>query len=119
MSASNRREWILKKESEIRCEVGENETLTLKLTSGSAEIFGTEMAQNKEYAFKNQNLAVFTWYGCTIESTGVGEHAIYLAETTPMVAYANTHIQLEARRDVALNNGDYGPRVSCIILLIL
>ena len=36
----------------------------------------------------------------------------YESERTPMVAYANTHAQLEARRDVALANGVYGPRVS-------
>ena len=37
--------------------------------------------------------------------------SVYKADTTPLVAYVNTHIQLEARRDVALANQDYGPRV--------
>eukprot|EP01031_Cornospumella_fuschlensis_P033684 gene33684-40749_t len=54
---STRREWILQKETELRCEVSEATALTLKLTAGNAEIFGVEMALNKEYAFKDQNIA--------------------------------------------------------------
>ncbi|RYH19365.1 hypothetical protein EON65_26210 [archaeon] len=108
---STKREWVLQKETELRCEVSEATVLTLKLTAGNAEIFGVEMALNKEYSFKDQNIAVFTWYGCSIESSG-GESGMYIADTTPMVAYVNTHIQLEARRDVALVNRERGPRVS-------
>jgi polyribonucleotide 5'-hydroxyl-kinase len=102
----------LKKETEIRCEVPEGASLMLKLVSGSAEIFGVEMAPNKEYTFRDQNIAVFTWYGCTIESSG-DDSGLYDTDTTPMIAYVNTHVQLEARRDVALANKDNGPRVSC------
>lgn len=110
-----KREWILQKETELRCEVGENAVLTLKLTSGNAEVFGVELALNKEYSFKDQNIAVFTWYGCTLETIG-GDSGLYVADSTPMVAYVNTHIQLEARRDVALANKDRGPRVSDLTL---
>ena len=114
------KEWVLKKENEIRCEVGETELLILKLTSGTAEIWGVEMAQNKEYAFKDQNVAVFTWYGCTVESSGLDRtNAIYLANDTPMIAYVNTHVQLQAKRDVALNNSERGPRVRHILLVIV
>lgn len=115
---SAKREWALKKETELRCEVGENATLTLKLTSGNAEIFGVEMAINKEYSFRDQNIAVFTWYGCTVESSGE-DSGIYLADSTPMIAYVNTHIQLEARREVAWANKERGPRVSLIAILSL
>jgi polyribonucleotide 5'-hydroxyl-kinase len=110
-----RKEWILKKETELRCEAKENEWLTVRLTNGLAELFGVELAQNKEYTFHDQNFAIFTWYGCTIETisniTGGDGSSIYVADTTPMIAYVNTHIQLEARRDVALANNDFGPRV--------
>ena len=102
--------WTLKKESEIRCEVSDTDSpLILKLVSGTAEIFGVEMTLNKEYVFVNENFALFTWYGCVIESTGNGQ--IYESGNTPMVAYVNTHIQLEALRDVAFANGTVGPRV--------
>lgn len=111
-STSSKKEWSLKKESELRCEVGEGAGLAVRLTSGNAEIFGVEMAVGKDYHFRDQNFAVYTWYGCTLETSGEG--SIYVADTTPMVAYINTHIQLEARRDVALANGELGPRVSSI-----
>lgn len=105
-----KKEWTLKRESEMRCEVSETNSLTLKLLNGSAEIFGIEMAPNKEYVFRDQNIAVYTWYGCIIESIGV-DSTLYIADSTPMIAYVNTHIQLEAKRDVAVANNDNGPRV--------
>eukprot|EP01038_Epipyxis_sp_PR26KG_P007434 gene7434-10130_t len=110
---ANKKEWILKKETEIRCEVPEQAVLTIKLISGTAELFGVELAANKDYSFKDQNIAIFTWYGCTIESSGADD-ALYVADSTPMVAYVNTHVQLEARRDVALANSDFGPRVMIV-----
>lgn len=110
---SNKKVWDLKKETEIRCELGENDSLSLRLLTGSAEVFGIEMAPNKEYIFKDANVAVFTWYGCSLESSG-DDSGLYVADSTPMVAYVNTHVQLEARRDVALANKDYGPRVMLV-----
>ena len=111
MSSTAKREWILKKESELRCEVNENSTLTIKVTKGTAEIFGIELAPNKEYTFKDQNIAVFSWYGCTLETSGA-DSSLYVADSTPMVAYMNIHIQLESRRDYALAENEIGPRVS-------
>lgn len=106
----NKRTWNLKRESELRCEIGENETMSLKLTSGSAEIFGIELSLNKEHFFTDENFAVFTWYGCTLETSSTCD-TFYESDSTPMISYVNTHVQLEARRDVALKNGDFGPRV--------
>lgn len=60
---------------------------------------------------------MFTWYGCTIETTG-WVSSIYVAQETPMKSYVNTHAQLEARRDKALQalqagrTNVTGPRVS-------
>ena len=34
LNGPSKKEWKLNKESEIRCEVGENSVLTLKLVSG-------------------------------------------------------------------------------------
>ena len=62
--------------------------------------------------FHDQNIAIFTWYGCTVESSGA-DSTLYIADSTPMVSYVNTHVQLEAKRDVALANNDQGPRVTC------
>jgi polyribonucleotide 5'-hydroxyl-kinase len=116
-----RTEWVLEPETELRCESCEGEVLTLRLLEGNAEIFGVEMAPNKEYHFSDENFAVYTWYGCKLEantnsnspsSVNMSMSSAYKADTTPNVAYVNTHSQLEARRDVALANQEYGPRVS-------
>jgi len=108
----------LRAENELRCEVGEKQTLTVRLLSGDGEIFGVEMAAGREYKFMDENLAIFTWYGCKVETLlcaadgtpGVHDD-FYTADNTPMVAYVNTHSQLEARRDVAVTTEDCGPRV--------
>lgn len=103
--------WVLKDESELRCEIGENSSLSVKLIEGNAEIFGVELTLNKEYKFSDENVAIFSWYGCKIEMSPPNIEGVYISDTTPMVAYVNTHSQLEARRDAALSNNDDGPRV--------
>lgn len=132
-----KKEWTLKAEHELRCEIPEGKPLVIKLLSGTAEIFGIEMAILKEYHFSDDNIAVFTWfeylksyiyqsnisiliflyrYGCVLETSG--DCFIYESDTTPMVSYVNTHVQLEAKRDVALANGDIGPKVIKFIFII-
>ncbi|KAM3567347.1 hypothetical protein VYU27_010505, partial [Nannochloropsis oceanica] len=101
--------WELRPESELRFEVNGNETFTLVLQSGTAEIFGCELVPGKEYAFHDTKLAAFTWYGAVFETSE--SEGVYVSEETPMVAYANTHAQLEARRDAALASEGQGPRV--------
>lgn len=112
-SASPAKRWNLRAENELRCEVGENELLFVRVSSGSCEIFGVELVVGKEYTFTDVNLAVFSWYGCVLETSGDCS-AMYESDSTPMVAYVNSHAQLEALRDVALANGDYGPRVMIV-----
>jgi polyribonucleotide 5'-hydroxyl-kinase len=103
---------VLKAESELRCEVSEGEVLGVKLVKGACELFGIELFLNKEYSFHDESIALFTWYGCTLEISGNCSHEkLYESDKTPMVSYVNTHMQLEAKRDVALANGDNGPRV--------
>jgi len=90
--------------------VKERESLSLCLLKGSCEIFGIELAVNKKYSFINENIAVFTWDGCTIRTEGTCQ-AIYTSNETPMATIVNINAQLEARREVAMANGDSGPRV--------
>jgi hypothetical protein len=40
-------------------------------SSGSAEIFGAELAVQKAYTFSDVKLAAFTWYGAQIETAGI------------------------------------------------
>jgi polyribonucleotide 5'-hydroxyl-kinase len=112
------KEYDIAAENELRCEVKESHVLSVRLVKGDAECFGVELALNKIYKFSDQNMAIFSWYGCKLEffltniedSTKLHDD-YYCADSTPMIAYVNTHAQLEARRDVAVNNDDSGPRV--------
>eukprot|EP00428_Durinskia_dybowskii_P085932 CAMPEP_0170436592 /NCGR_PEP_ID=MMETSP0117_2-20130122/44224_1 /TAXON_ID=400756 /ORGANISM="Durinskia baltica, Strain CSIRO CS-38" /LENGTH=434 /DNA_ID=CAMNT_0010696639 /DNA_START=70 /DNA_END=1371 /DNA_ORIENTATION=- len=118
--ATSTKQRVLKKETEMRCEVAENTSLTLKLVAGSAEIFGIEMAPNKEYNFKDQNIAVFHGMGARLRHLEMivafsgDDSGLYESDSTPMVSYVNTHIQLESRRDIALSNKDNGPRIMIV-----
>lgn len=102
--------YTLSSETELRCEIPEGETLSVTTVSGNAEVFGVELVCNKAYSFTDDSIAIFSWYGCVVETVGE-KSTVYVADSTPMASYVNTHMQLEARRDVALANGDSGPRV--------
>lgn len=90
--------FTLSKESELRIEVGWDTPLRLQLTSGAAEIFGTELPPQYWLTFPPAHkFAIFTWNGATVEVDGVAEVA-YVADETPMVSYVNVHAVLERRR---------------------
>ena len=115
--ATLKKEWLLKPESELRCETtsdagasSSNSVFVARLVEGNAEIFGIEMAVNKDYSFRDASFAIFTWYGCKIETVGEAQ-SLYVSDKTPMISYVNTHVQLEAKRDVALANNSNGPRI--------
>lgn len=80
-----------------------------KVLSGTAEIFGTELAIGHNYTFRGTKAAIYTWHGCRIEVTGPCDE--YTAEETPMVSYVNTHFALERLRDDAAKSNREGPRV--------
>ncbi|KAI9350601.1 hypothetical protein DFJ73DRAFT_795906 [Zopfochytrium polystomum] len=111
-SAPPAREVIVKPEQELRLEVGVKETVTLKVKSGRAEIFGTELAENAEYSFSGAKLAVFTWDGCVVELKGQCDD--YVAGDTPMQSYLNVHIALERIREEASSSGAVGPTVMIV-----
>ncbi|XP_014676497.1 PREDICTED: polyribonucleotide 5'-hydroxyl-kinase Clp1-like isoform X2 [Priapulus caudatus] len=79
-----------------------------------AEIFGTELIQNKKYVFySGGKIAVFTWHGCVLELSGKTEVA-YIAKETPMVMYINTHAALEQMRVKAETDNTSGPTVMVV-----
>jgi Pre-mRNA cleavage and polyadenylation factor IA/II complex, subunit CLP1 len=98
---------------ELRLEVPSHTTVTLTLLSGSAEIFGAEMAtltsdpSKQSYLISGPaKLAVFTWHGCVLDvdvEFGKELEISYTSdETVANVAHVNTHAQLEAMRDEAM-----------------
>lgn len=106
-------DWTLPVKRELRVEVGEADCI-ITLEHGSAEIFGREMNLNQPYTFNDENIAIFTWYGCQIKIGGRCTHAYIADENVNMVAMMNSHHILEAKRDVARANGTSGPRVSVL-----
>ncbi|KAI1660924.1 Clp1-domain-containing protein [Daldinia decipiens] len=101
---------------EYRFEVPHGSTLDIKLTSGTAEKDGTELAPNTPYTFTATKSKINTWHGCTLEiSSPTGNYDAYTseptAEETPMVSYLNLHFKLEALRTAADKTKQMGPRI--------
>ncbi|KJA27017.1 hypothetical protein HYPSUDRAFT_35536 [Hypholoma sublateritium FD-334 SS-4] len=94
--------WDLAPESEYRFELDPEQSVSIKLVKGQAEIFGFELAEGKPYLFGFEcKAALFTWRGCTIEVTG-DPATDYVSDETPMRAYATLHLALEQMRVRAL-----------------
>ncbi|KAF2497106.1 Clp1-domain-containing protein [Lophium mytilinum] len=98
--------------SEYRFEVPFTRTLRLRILSGTAELFGTELAPNSKdaYTLSGTKGAVYTWHGCRLELAGEPESE-YVAEETQMTSYANVHFALENAREKAGAQKEIGPRV--------
>ncbi|KAH8602071.1 Pre-mRNA cleavage complex II protein Clp1-domain-containing protein [Bisporella sp. PMI_857] len=95
--------------SEWRFEVAVGQSIEVKVLSGTAELFGTELALNHVYTFRGTKAAIFSWHGCRLEV--LGPCVEYIAEETPMVSYVNTHFALDKLRDEASEKNGEGPRV--------
>ncbi|KAG0477730.1 hypothetical protein HPP92_012449 [Vanilla planifolia] len=92
------RQFKLAKESELRVEVGADSSFRVRLLSGTAEIFGTELPPGNWLSVPPRlKFAVFTWNGATVEVEGTSE-VEYVADETPMVSYVNVHAILNGRR---------------------
>lgn len=98
--------------TEYRFEVAFSHTLTIRLQSGIAEFFGTELAPSTTYTFQGTKGAIFTWHGCKLEIGGHAEGE-YVAEETPMMSAVNLHFALENLRDKSVASGsvEMGPRI--------
>ncbi|EPX70695.1 mRNA cleavage and polyadenylation specificity factor complex subunit [Schizosaccharomyces octosporus yFS286] len=95
---------------EWRFEV-EEPGIQIRLATGNAEYFGTELALGPPYNFEQVKGAIFTWQGCTLEVEG--EPSVeYVAEETPMCTYLNLHFALENLRKKAEENASMDPSIS-------
>uniref|UniRef100_U5EVR2 Protein CLP1 homolog n=1 Tax=Corethrella appendiculata TaxID=1370023 RepID=U5EVR2_9DIPT len=110
-------EYKLENDSELRFEIeAKNEKIVVTLTSGYAELFGTELVKGKAYEFQTgAKVAIFSYHGCTLEMIGNPEQNIaYVAKETPMIQYLNSHSALEQLRIHAESNNKQGP--ICLIV---
>lgn len=105
-----KKKWTLGQEQELRLEISNKENLRVKLVTGTAEVFGTELGKDVWYVFSDQKLAIYTWHGC--ELIGEGSCTVdYVAEETPMNSYINIHTALEGLRDKSEKDNVPGPKV--------
>lgn len=121
------------KEHEFRFEVEFDTSVTIKvllisivsnyikLLTGTAECFGTELAPERPYTFTGVKGAIFTWHGCTLEVNPIphiiliikinGSCHSYIGGETPMISYFNIHNAIEGKRISVANTRESGPRV--------
>jgi polyribonucleotide 5'-hydroxyl-kinase len=85
--------------NEWRVETARTGTLNLKLESGTAEIFGTELSPNVDYVFKeSMKIAVASYHGCQISySTTMPLDSDYVSEETNLKQVLNLHLALDNR----------------------
>lgn len=95
--------------SELRFEVGFDKLYKIKLLSGFAEVFGTELATNVVNTFSGVKAAIFTWQGCSLELQGVAESEYVGSETAHMTEWLNLHGMLDTVREESGQDG--GPRL--------
>lgn len=96
--------------TEWRFEIAYTESVEVKLISGSAELFGTELAPQHTYSFRGMKGAIYTHEGASISSLGVLQ-SDYNAQETPMTSYVNLHFALDSLRTQAGTSSAGGPRV--------
>ncbi|KAK6338082.1 Cleavage polyadenylation factor subunit clp1 [Orbilia brochopaga] len=108
----------LKPHHEFRFEVSPPSSTTIRLTAGTAELFGTELSKGLPYTFTCAKPAIYTWTGCTLAVDGAPASE-YASDETPMSTYLNLHIALEKQRVAAADcppttDGAQGPRILLI-----
>lgn len=83
--------------NEWRVETSKNSTMSLKLESGTAEIFGTELSKNLTYVFKDSlKFAIATFHGCTVSYTSsTALDSEYISEETVLKQLLNIHLAIE------------------------
>ncbi|KAH3669322.1 hypothetical protein OGAPHI_001443 [Ogataea philodendri] len=94
---------------EWRFEVAARDSLKLKIIEGTAEIFGTELSPNIEYAFQGSvKLGVFSFSGCRLQFWNCQPLSEYVSEESCVGQYLTFHLGLERQRVLE------GPRVLVI-----
>jgi polyribonucleotide 5'-hydroxyl-kinase len=101
---------VLQPNNEFRFEVHGTGEVVIQLKGGSAELFGIELAKERDYIFRKCQLAIFTWYGCELLVKGKCEVS-YTSDETPMASIVNIHSQLDRIRADAAETKSAGPRV--------
>lgn len=83
--------------NEWRVETSKTSTMTVKLESGTAEIFGSELSPNISYVFKeSMKFAIATYQGCKLSYTTTSSlDSEYISDETILKQVMNLHFAVE------------------------
>ena len=100
---------------EWRVETSRTGVLNIKLESGTAEIFGTELTSNINYTFKeSMKFAISTYHGCKISYTTTSPLDLeYISEETILKQILNLHLSIE-KNNISNNNNNSNSRILII-----
>ena len=99
----NIQRFSLLSENELRIEVSPSQPAFLRLLSGSAEIGGVELSEEKVYTlYPSRQLAVFTWYGAEVSLSG-GTISNTIASITAPITNTNTNTSDNTSIDTSIN----------------
>jgi hypothetical protein len=113
------RNYALAPQYELRLETEDQQGIVVKLAQGTAEIYGVELAIDREYRIRHRKIAIYTYRGCQLMIQGECSLA-YQSSETPMIQYINVHYNLEIMRKVSIDTGNPGPKVcSCDVICFL
>lgn len=112
-SASHTAEYALEKYQMLRYEA--NAQVKIVMTSGTAEIFGTELVCDTDLVLQEgERGTVVTFHGCKITVKGLGLDAFVMDAVEDhdlLHVYVNIHANLQEARKKATEDQSRGPRV--------
>ena len=103
------------KENELHICLKEEETISVKLEQGKAEIEGIELPENIEKSFSNRNIIIYFWEDSkiTLHSLSLSKDPSYISNRNidTMREYIVAHYNITQLRFDALTSNQIGPRV--------
>ena len=103
------------KENELHICLKEEETISVKLEQGKAEIEGIELPENIEKSFSNRNIIIYFWEDSkiTLHSLSLSKDPSYISNRNidTMREYIVAHYNITQLRFNALTSNQIGPRV--------
>ncbi|CAG9463671.1 unnamed protein product [Pedinophyceae sp. YPF-701] len=109
-SSSQAKTRDLQPRTELRIEASWDQTATVTLREGTAEVFGTELRLQEKVRVSGTSIAIFTWTGAKVDVQAEGA-LVYTSDETTVPQHLALHDTLEARRIAARTDSSAGPRV--------
>lgn len=114
LPASARR-YNIPKGQELRIAADLQQPAYIMLLSGSAELFGVELAPKRKYTIKpGRSIAIFTWYAAEVAVWGKTQRGNTVTKNNFMKDVLQIHGLIQKKRRESLENGLPAPRVMIV-----